>query len=166
MNCAPSHTFPSGPGFNNPAYQGCAIGGAQLGSLLVDGSSYLSTTFDYSRSNLWRNFGVVIAWTVLYLLVTAIAAEIFNFTAGAGGALEFKRSRAAKKVVKAPAAADVEHAGAAEDNTPRSGASSNTLETDGEKEAIQEISGSESVFTWSDVEYTEIGRASCRERVF
>lgn len=154
MDCAPSQTVPYGPGFDNPAYQGCAIGGAQLGSLQVDGSTYLSTTFEYSRSHLWSNFGVVIAWTVLYILVTAVATEIFNFTAGGGGALEFKPSRAAKKAVKEPAVADAEKGGAAEDNTPRSGASSDTLEPKAEEEALQQMSGSESVFTWSNVEYT------------
>ena len=43
----------------------------------------------------------MIAFTVLYILITAVASELFNFTAGGGGALEFKRSKAAKQKVKA-----------------------------------------------------------------
>lgn len=46
----------------------------------------------------------VIAFTVLYIGITMIASELFNFTAGGGGALEFKKSKATKQKVKGAAA--------------------------------------------------------------
>lgn len=58
LACAPSQTVPRGPGFDNPAYQGCAFPGAQVGSLNTPGATYLNTAFEYSRGNLWRNVGV------------------------------------------------------------------------------------------------------------
>lgn len=58
LQCAPSETVPNGPGYDNPAYQGCAFTGARVGSLSIDGSTYLNTAFEYSRGHLWRNFGV------------------------------------------------------------------------------------------------------------
>lgn len=58
LACSPSQIVPSGPGYNNPAYQGCAFTGAEVGSLNVPGSRYTSVSFEYSRSDLWRNFGV------------------------------------------------------------------------------------------------------------
>lgn len=58
IQCAPEQIVPSGPGYDNPLYQGCATPGARIGSLNVTGSTYLKTALDYSRSNLWRNFGV------------------------------------------------------------------------------------------------------------
>lgn len=97
----------------------------------------------------------VIAFTVLYILVTALATELFNFTAGGGGALEFKASKAAKQKVKAATApADIE-SGAKEHPSSASSGSSTTLGASKEKgeEALQEISGSKSVFTWENVEY-------------
>ncbi|RDW72004.1 putative ATP-binding multidrug cassette transport protein [Coleophoma crateriformis] len=152
MACAPSTTVPSGVGYTDPAYQGCAVSGSQLGSLNVSGSTYLATTYEYSRSNLWRNFGVVIAYTVLYILVTVIASELLSFTPSEGGALEFKKSRAAKsKIESAKKPADIE---SAPGDQPNSGSSSETFNEDAAEQALQEISGSESVFTWSDVEYT------------
>ncbi|KAH6678280.1 ABC-2 type transporter-domain-containing protein [Halenospora varia] len=152
LDCAPSEIVPRGPGYDNPLYQGCAFTGAQTGSLGVPGSTYLNTAFQYSRGHLWRNFGVVIAFTVLYILITAVASELFDFTAGGGGALEFKRSKAAKKKVNASGAArDVEKGAERE---PSSGSSSQTLDGEREEEALQEISGSESIFTWENVEYT------------
>jgi ABC-type multidrug transport system ATPase subunit/ABC-type multidrug transport system permease subunit len=58
LACAPSETVPNGPEYSDPAYQGCAFSGAQAGSLSIPGSRYVSTAFNYSRSHLWRNFGV------------------------------------------------------------------------------------------------------------
>lgn len=42
----------------------------------------------------------MIAFTVLYIMVTMIASELFNFTAGGGGAVEFKKSKTAKQIGK------------------------------------------------------------------
>ncbi|KAF7951033.1 uncharacterized protein EAE97_002585 [Botrytis byssoidea] len=153
--CAPDQIVPSGPGYTNPEFQGCASTGAEVGSLSVSGARYLEQSFNYSRSHLWRNFGVVIAWTVLYIIVTAVATEIFDFTSGGGGALEFKRSKAAKNKVKAEnATLDEENSPASTSPIPTSGASSsNTLEPP-QEEALKDITGSESVFTWENVEYT------------
>ena len=58
LACNPSQIVPNGPGYDNPAYQGCAFTGAEVGSLNVPGSKYLDVSFNYSRSHLWRNFGV------------------------------------------------------------------------------------------------------------
>jgi ATP-binding cassette subfamily G (WHITE) protein 2 (SNQ2) len=153
LACAPSQIVPNGPSYTNPTYQGCAFTGAQVGSLSIPGSTYLSTSFNYSRSHLWRNFGVVIAFAVLYVTITMIASEFFNFTAGGGGALEFKKSKAAKSKVKGASAPADEESG--EKTQPTSSSeSSQTLDNAAEQEALEEISGSESVFTWENVEYT------------
>lgn len=155
MSCAPSEIVPNGPEYTDPTYQGCAFTGAEVGSLNVPGARYLSTSFNYSRSHLWRNFGVVIAFTVLYIVITMVASELFDFTAGGGGALEFKRSKAAKSKVNATAAPVDEESGA-RDQVTSGGSSENsqTLDNAAEREALEEISGSESVFTWEDIEYT------------
>ena len=85
-------------------------------------------------------------------MVTAFATELFDFTSGGGGALEFKKSKAAKQKVKAASAPTDIEKGSQE---PSSGSSSNqTLHGAQEDEALQEISGSDSVFTWQNVEYS------------
>jgi hypothetical protein len=100
-------------------------------------------------ANTWS----VIAFTVLYILVTMIASELFNFTAGGGGALEFKRSKASKQKVKtATAPTDIEKG--SRQQTPSGGSSSETLDRAAGDEPLQDISGSDSIFTWEDVEYT------------
>jgi ATP-binding cassette subfamily G (WHITE) protein 2 (SNQ2) len=146
MQCAPGQLVPQGPGID-PAYQGCSLTGAQPNSHSVTGADYLSTSFNYSRSNLWRNFGVVIAFAVLYLIVTVIGTETLSFAKSGGGALVFKRSKRAKKAVKEDTV---------DEEKVVSGDSSGSSDTANatEEEALESISSSESVFTWKDVEYT------------
>jgi hypothetical protein len=96
--------------------------------------------------------GSVIAFTVLYIGITMIASELFNFNAGGGGALEFKRSKATKQKVKAAVTPDIEN-GKKERITSDSSGSSEILGVQ-EEEALQQISGSESIFTWEDLEYS------------
>ncbi|KAJ4344485.1 ATP-binding cassette transporter snq2 [Didymosphaeria variabile] len=149
MDCSPSQLVPQGPGVN-PAYQGCSLTGAQPNSRTIPGSAYLATSFNYSRSNLWRNWAVVIAFAVLYLLVTVWGTETFSFTSGGGGALIFKKSDRAKKAVN-EAPADEEKIVAGESSG--TGLSGETTEEQ-QEEALEQISSSESIFTWQNVEYT------------
>jgi ATP-binding cassette subfamily G (WHITE) protein 2 (SNQ2) len=147
MECSPDQLVPQGPGVD-PAYQGCALPGSPPSSNSVPGADYLQTSFNYSRSNLWRNFGVVIAFSILYLVVTVVGTETLSFVKGGGGALVFKKNKRAKKAVKEETA-DEEKVVAGES----SGNSSETAAAN-EEEALESISSSESVFTWKDVEYT------------
>lgn len=146
MQCAPGQLVPQGPGID-PAYQGCALTGARPNSKSVPGADYLQTSFNYSRSNLWRNFGVVIAFSVLYIIVTVIATETLSFAKSGGGALVFKKSKRAKQAVKEETA-DEEKVVAGDTSGSDTAAAAN------EEKALESISGSESVFTWKDVEYT------------
>ncbi len=159
MDCSPTQTVPYGPSYTDSRYEGCAIPGTTPGRLLVSGSAYLEQTFNYTRSHLWRNLGVLIAFTILYISITAIAAETFHFKSSGGGAVEFKKSKKARKQIQAKTApADEEKTAAA--STPMSEDSSLTavnpmrLPAEEKEETLERISGSESVFTWSNVEYT------------
>ncbi|KAL2408408.1 ABC multidrug transporter atrF [Exophiala dermatitidis] len=163
MECSPSELVPQGPNVD-PAHQGCSLAGARLGSNTVSGDAYLETSFGYSRSHLWRNLGVVIAFTVLYILVTALASEIFSFAKEGGGALVFKKTRKAKrKMLEEIKPSDEEKgtpvATAAAAAEPSSSGSSQTLACqkegqDGDKDddGVGGIAPSKSVFTWENVQ--------------
>lgn len=159
MDCSPIQTIPYGSSYTDPRYEGCAIPGTTPGRLQVAGSDYLGQTFDYTRSHLWRNLGVLIAFTVLYVLITAMAAETFNFTSSGGGAVEFKKSKNSKKQIQAEKTPTDEEKAAAT-AAPLSETSSRTAVSPArhpvkeEGEILQHISGSESILTWSDVNYT------------
>ncbi|KAI0098298.1 ABC-2 type transporter-domain-containing protein [Nemania sp. FL0031] len=152
MECAPEQLVPQGPNVQ-PGFQGCSFAGATTNSVQVTGHDYLQTQFDYSRSNLWRNFGVAIAFTVLYIIITVVATELFSFTSGGGGALIFKKSQKSKRQAKeAQAPNDVEK----NIDEPSSTLSniSRDLVTASEQEDLERLSNSDSIFTWRDVEYT------------
>ena len=154
IQCAPEQLVPQGPGIL-PQYQGCATQGAVLGSTSLNGDEYLSTTFEYYRANLWRNFGVVIAYAVLYLLLTVLGSELFSFVGSGGGATIFKKG-AKSHASRTSEIADVEKAGDAGDSS----ASSGQLNIgDGAAELKKQTTmpnppENESVFTWTSVEYS------------
>ncbi|KAJ5778931.1 CDR ABC transporter [Penicillium paradoxum] len=150
MQCNPSQLIPQGPGVD-PKYQGCALTGSTLGEPSITGAQYLTANFQFTRSHLWRNFGVVIAFTVLYILVTVVAAEALSFVGGGGGALVFKKSNRSTHVTsKANNANDEEKIANKNDNAAlaRGQASS------GDDAAFNRLSSSERCFTWQNVEYT------------
>jgi ATP-binding cassette subfamily G (WHITE) protein 2 (SNQ2) len=150
MQCDPSMLVPSGPNID-PRYQSCALTGSVPGSPTVAGGTYLETSFSYTRSHLWRNWGVVVAFCVLYILITAIAAELFSFTGAGGGATIFKRTKKAKNIVQEESK-DVDE----EKTTPVAPIdSSNSSGTANEKDDVTgAIAQSTSVFTFESVEYT------------
>jgi ATP-binding cassette subfamily G (WHITE) protein 2 (SNQ2) len=149
MECAPSQLVPQGPNVD-PKYQGCALTGSSLGKTSVPGAQYLATNFQFTRSHLWRNFGVLLAWTVLYILVTVIASEVLSFVGGGGGALVFKKSKRVKQVAAQSTGNDEEKVASTDDNAAlaRGQASS------GDDAAFNRLSSSERCFTWQNVEYT------------
>ncbi|KAK3695733.1 ABC-2 type transporter-domain-containing protein [Podospora appendiculata] len=150
MECAPGQLVPQGPGISS-ANQGCAIPGAQRGSDVVNGDDYLAAQFQYSRGNLWRNFGVVIAFSVLYLIVTVAATELLSFVGPGAGALIFKKSKRAKKQVKFDEKADAEKGGVAGAADATNGLAHRTQT---QEEIMQGLVKSEKVFTWENVSYS------------
>ncbi|KAH9828507.1 ABC transporter-like protein [Teratosphaeria destructans] len=161
MQCAETElvpqNVPGGPTID-PAHQGCALTGAEVNAHSVPGNYYYEATYNYSHSHLWRNFGVVIAFTVLYILITILATELFSFASAGGGALVFKKSKKAKKQLKKGGGPtpDEEKAAAAVGSGSDSSSSQQRVGEDEEKqdEALQSIVKSESIFTWRNVKYT------------
>ncbi len=104
-----------------------------------------------TRSHLWRNFGAVIAFTVLYIIITAIASELLTFVPSGGGALVYKKS-AKKQTPTTADAADIEKAEISGDSS----VSSDQMNTAGDDDRgdIPQTTSSESVFSWTNVNYS------------
>ncbi|KAF4462799.1 ABC1 transport [Fusarium albosuccineum] len=85
----------------NPAVQGyenipsanrvCSAVGAVEGQPAVDGDRYAEVNFDYKWENRWRNFGIVIAWTVLFLATYMVSAELVSEKKSKGEVLVYRR---------------------------------------------------------------------------
>lgn len=164
--CAPTQIVP----FNavqNAAYQTCAFQGNTPGSLSVPGAAYLSSAFGYSHSHLWRNFGVVIAFTVLYLVPTIIASEYLPFAGGGGGFTVFAKTKNAKRAENDakksrkndPEAGAVKAVKPGEELALVSSNSDRTArsESGNGKGGLKDLDA-KPVFTWKDVRYTVNGK--------
>jgi ATP-binding cassette subfamily G (WHITE) protein 2 (SNQ2) len=158
VECDPIDTFPpSGPGVD-PENQGCALAGSVPGQSWVSGRAYLQEQYDYSRDNLWRNWAVVIAFAVLYILVTVIATETINFASGGGGVLMYKKTRRGKNNVKAATAPTDEEknasSGATLHGSPTGGSQTSDTKAEENGGDMNQLVRSSSIFTWHNIEYT------------
>ncbi|TDZ36627.1 Brefeldin A resistance protein [Colletotrichum spinosum] len=127
MACSESQLVPRGPG-SDPNYQGCSLPGSTLGSKFVSGPAYLQASFDYSRANLWRNFGIMIAFTVFYLAVTVVSVDVIRFKGSGAQSLIFAK--------------------------PRQKDSKKSGEKDHSEEAFEPIGDGQSIFTFKNINYT------------
>ncbi|KAI5271066.1 hypothetical protein E4T47_05600 [Aureobasidium subglaciale] len=91
LSCTDQQMVPSGPEYNNLAYQGCTLPGSVKGSSDVPGSTYLSITYDMSREHLWRNFGIIIAMWAIYTIIAAVGLAFTAREPGGASGHVFKR---------------------------------------------------------------------------
>ena len=83
MRCTSESLIPSGPGYADINNQVCTLRGSRAGSDLVSGTNYVIDAFSYNPKDLWRNFGIIIALIVAFLIANIILGE--RITYGAGG---------------------------------------------------------------------------------
>jgi ATP-binding cassette, subfamily G (WHITE), member 2, SNQ2 len=164
VQCSPAQIVPFGEA-RNATYQSCALAGNKQGSLSVRGSDYLSASFGYSHTHLWRNIGIVIAFTVLYIILTIIASELLPFVGDGGGATVFAPTRKAKRALRqAEARRDDTEANAVKGS--KTGDQLDLVATRSTSDRTARASNSEderkrrrdleqkSIFTWKDINYT------------
>ncbi|KAK7047753.1 Multidrug resistance protein [Paramarasmius palmivorus] len=84
---------PSGQGYESASglQRVCSTTGAQPGSSVVEGARYLAASFDYYRSHLWRNFGIVIVFIVFFCGTYLFATEYISAAKSKGEVLVYKQ---------------------------------------------------------------------------
>jgi ATP-binding cassette subfamily G (WHITE) protein 2 (SNQ2) len=91
LTCTDESLVPSGPGYTSVANQVCTLPGSVAGTLEVSGSAYITDGFSYLPSQLWRNFGIIIALIVAFLIANATLGEWLTFGAGGNTAKVFQK---------------------------------------------------------------------------
>jgi ABC-type multidrug transport system ATPase subunit len=91
LTCTAESLIPSGPGYTNIDNQVCTLAGSVAGTKIVSGSSYITNGFSYSPNDLWRNFGILVALIVTYLITNSTLGELVTFGAGGNAAKVFQR---------------------------------------------------------------------------
>ena len=155
IQCVPPFLVPLGPGAA-PQYQSCLIRGSQPGSTVVSGADYIHTAFTYTRAHLWRNFGIITAFWLFFVFLTALGMELQKPNEGGGAVTIFKRGQAPKAVQSA-----MEKGNVPEDEEKQAAAGDekmameDTTSSDSEQvQAIKGVASNESVFTFTNVNYT------------
>lgn len=155
--CVGPNLVPSGPEFaGDEGSQACAgVGGARPGVAFVTGDDYLAS-LTYSHSHVWRNFGIVWAWWVLFVAITIIFTSRWRSSSDDGPSLLIPRENA--HVVNTNLGGDEEgQVQVAEKDKAISRRDEGTLtgatdsDTDGNS---LNLARNTSVFTWKNLTYT------------
>ncbi|KAL8714283.1 MAG: hypothetical protein Q9225_006605 [Loekoesia sp. 1 TL-2023] len=154
IQCVPPNLVPQGPN-TSPQYQSCTLQGSRPGSTTVRGSDYIKTAFTYERAHLWRNFGIITAFWIFFVVLTMIGMELQKPNAGGGAVTIFKRGQAPKSVARAMdkgnVVEDEEKAGVADGEKLTPEDSGSSVESG---QLVKGVAKNDSVFTYQSVNYT------------
>ena len=153
IECVPPYLVPTGPDASSQ-FQSCLIRGSQPGQTTVSGADYIMTAFTYTRAHLWRNFGIITAFWLFFVVLTMIGMELQKPNAGGGALTIFKRGQAPKFVERAMDKGTVPED--EEKNIANAGVEKIVEDTTSSDsgQAIKRFARNESVFTYTNVNYT------------
>ncbi|KAF9114948.1 hypothetical protein BGX27_009378 [Mortierella sp. AM989] len=149
LECTDRSLIPNGPGYDNLAYQVCAVYGSRPGELYVDGPAYLYGAYRYKTSQMWINVAAVLCFWLLFTFLTVLIMEWKEFGKGGFSTNVYKRPKRGTTRPNGRVAPDVEHGtdpNAFESKVP----GSNPIQTKPE-EQLDMAKGS--VFSWEDLDY-------------
>lgn len=142
--CSPPNLVPAGPGYTDSNFQACTgVRGAEPYANFVTGDQYLAG-LSYSDSRIWRNFGIIWAWWVLFVALTIFNTSKWSMISGNSGFLVIPREKQKKAM---HLVSDVEN----QSEKPRGGANE---KDSGEDNVEDQLIRNTSVFTWKNLTYT------------
>ena len=148
--CVGNNLIPSGPAYMNPNYAACSgIGGAPTGATTLSGEQYLRS-LSYSTTTVWRNFGIVWIWWILFVVLTVFFTGRWSNTAKTGGVLLLLRELIRKNKALLAGDSESQLGEKVRSTTP----SSESLEGSSTKSSNPELIRNTSVLTWKNLSYT------------
>ncbi|KAM0545005.1 hypothetical protein ACHAPJ_011515 [Fusarium lateritium] len=150
VNCVGINLIPHGEGYTSVDHQACAgVGGANPGVVTLTGDDYLGS-LSYSHSHLWRNFGILCAWWVFYVVVTIAATVFWKDASSSAASLLIPREKLAQHHKRR-----VHDAESGPTETPYDTSSSDPEAVRIHEDALSEqMVKSKAVFTWKNLNYT------------
>jgi ATP-binding cassette subfamily G (WHITE) protein 2 (SNQ2) len=151
LTCSPNSVIPSGPDYTNVQFQACAYAGSKPGNLILNGDDYLAAKFNFFYGNVWRNFGILILFTVGFVAISSWLSETIEWDTGSAGPIQYKKRRqrffqsASKGADEEKNAVQVDHQATPID---RDGALNPS------NRAAPELVNTQSVFTWENLRYS------------
>ena len=159
LECVPPNLVPYVGGV--AGHRSCTLAGSIPDQTTVNGANYILAGFTYTRSHLWRNFGILIAFFLFFLGLTMFGMETAKPNAGGKSVTIFKRGQVPKKLEESietggRATVDEESGktlgGLLSEKT--SGENSMTDSSLQKQTTMGGVAKNETVFTYQDVNYT------------
>ncbi|KAJ5612583.1 CDR ABC transporter [Penicillium lagena] len=152
IRCEPPYIVPDGPNAL-PSHQSCALQGSTPDQTTVRGADYIKAAYTYSRSHLWRNFGIIIGWFIFFVALTMLGMELQKPNKGGSSVTVFKRGEAPEGVEVAldqPGLHHDEESGEKDEIIPNG----KDDESSDLSKKVPKIAKNTAVFTWQNVNYT------------
>ena len=121
----------------------CTTVGSVAGETTVSGDAFIETNYEYYWSHAWRNFGILMAFLIFFLLIYFVATELNSTTTNEAEVLVFQRGHVPSRLQE-----DGTGKAVTEDIT-KTGAVSNSQQED----TIGVIEPQRDIFAWRDVVY-------------
>ncbi|EQL32031.1 ATPase [Blastomyces dermatitidis ATCC 26199] len=146
LKCEPGTIIPSGPDYTDTLYQTCAGPGNIPGQLTISGDTFLASKYGFYYHNVWRNFGILILFTVAFTALNAWLCETVEWDDGSAGAVTYNRKRNSQRGAvghdEENKAFDVDH------KVPPATTNLGTTSTS------DQIAQTQSAFAWRNLKYT------------
>jgi ATP-binding cassette, subfamily G (WHITE), member 2, SNQ2 len=99
LTCSAESLIPSGPGYEDIQHQVCTLGGSVAGTTQVSGTNYVNQAFTYFPKDLWRNFGIIIALIVGFLIANILLGEYITWGAGGRTVTFFAKANEERRIL-------------------------------------------------------------------
>ncbi|KAH8589598.1 ATP-binding cassette transporter [Bisporella sp. PMI_857] len=120
LQCNFPNLVPSGPSYQDIAYQICTLPGSVSGQSTVDGVEYLKKSFSYDCRNLGRNGGIVVSFFVGLLILNTLVGEWVSFTVSAASMKTFLRTKKRDgETLDSKSSPETEHAFSSSEDIPK-----------------------------------------------
>jgi ABC-type multidrug transport system ATPase subunit len=150
LECTGAQLIPNGDAYDGAQNRACTIPGANADGTHIIGEDYLQTAFSYSPANIWRNFGICVAWWIAFTACTAIAMERANTGSSGKSSIIFKRgsnNKATSQSLRKPTDEEKQSV-----QVPIKSSSSSATQV-AEDDDLR-LARNESIFTWDHLSYT------------
>ncbi|KAI2466883.1 ABC-2 type transporter-domain-containing protein [Annulohypoxylon bovei var. microspora] len=99
LTCSDESLVPSGPSYSDINHQVCTLAGSTPGAATVSGAAYITQGFSYAPSDLWRNFGIIMAIIVFFLIMNVVLGEFVKYGMGGNQAKVFAKPDSERKAL-------------------------------------------------------------------
>lgn len=124
----------------------CSSPGSKAGERTILGDDYIQVNYQYSYGHVWRNFGILIAFLVGFMIIYFVATELNSSTTSAAEVLVFRRGHEPAYLKSTSKKPDSE-------NTVDVNATKETSDTNAHEGDVSVIPPQKDIFTWRDVSY-------------